>query len=203
MTQRNIAWHAAEVEPSLRQTLFGQRAATFLLSGLSASGKSTIALEFEKHLLQRGRFSFVLDGDNVRHGLCKDLGYTEADHHENICCIAEVARLMNDAGMIVISAYISPYGQDRENARQIIGEARFVETHLDTSLQACERRHPKGLYRRARAGELKDFTGISAPYQAPDRPQLKIDTDAVVAADAVARIAAYPADHCLIATAGS
>jgi adenylylsulfate kinase len=199
MTDRNITWHATKVEQSSRESLIGQRAATVWLTGLSASGKSTIAFELENYLLQRGRFAYVLDGDNVRHGLCKDLGFTEADRHENIRRIAEVARLMNDAGMIVISAFISPYRQDRENARQIIGEARFVETHLDASLQVCEGRDPKGLYRRARAGELKDFTGISAPYEAPEFPQLRIDTGALAAADSVARIADYLADHRFIA----
>jgi adenylylsulfate kinase len=200
MTDRNITWQATKVEQSLRESLIGQRAATVWLTGLSASGKSTIAFELEKYLLQRGRMAYVLDGDNVCHGLCKELGFTEADRHENIRRIAEVARLMNDAGMIVISAFIFPYRQGRENARQIIGDARFVETHLDASLQVYEGRDPKGLYRRARAGEFKDCSGISAPYEAPERPQLRIDTGAVTAADSVGRIAAYLADHRFIAT---
>jgi adenylylsulfate kinase len=195
MNDRNITWHATQVAPSLREKLIGQRAATVWLTGLSASGKSTLAFELERHLLERGRIAYVLDGDNVRHGLCKDLGFTEADRHENIRRIAEVSRLMNDAGMIVISAFISPYRDDRESARRIIGEAKFVETYLDASLQVCEGRDPKGLYRRARAGELKDFTGVSAPYEAPTNPQLRIDTGTVTPAESIARIVAYLSDH--------
>jgi adenylylsulfate kinase len=195
MNDRNITWHATKVSPDLREKLIGQRAATVWLTGLSASGKSTLAFELEKHLLQHGCIAYVLDGDNVRHGLCRDLGFTEADRHENIRRIAEVSRLMNDAGIIVISAFISPYREDRENARLIIGAERFVETHLDASLQVCEERDPKGLYRRARAGELKDFTGVSAPYEAPERPQIRIDTGTVMPEDSVARMVAYLSDH--------
>jgi adenylyl-sulfate kinase len=198
MNDRNLTWHATKVEPSLRETLIGQRAATVWLTGLSASGKSTIAFELEKHLLQQGRFAYVLDGDNVRHGLCKDLGFSERDRHENIRRIAEVARLMNDAGLIVISAFISPYRGDRENARDTIGADRFVETHLDASLQVCEARDPKGLYRGGGGGGV-GVVGISAPYEAPERPQLRIDTGAVAVGVSVARIAAYLAAHRFVA----
>jgi adenylylsulfate kinase len=171
--------------------MIGQHPATVWLTGLSASGKSTIAFELERRLLEAGRFAYVLDGDNVRHGLCSDLGFSHDDRTENIRRIAEVARLMNDAGLIVISAFISPYRADRDNARKIIGEERFVETYLDTPIQVCEQRGPKGLYRRARAGELPDFTGVSAPYEAPELPQIRIDTGRRSVDLAVDQIIAY------------
>lgn len=201
MNERNLTWHATKVDSVLREQLIGQRAATVWLTGLSASGKSTIAFELERALLERGRFAYVLDGDNVRHGLCRDLGFSEADRHENIRRIAEVARLMNDAGLIVISAFISPYRIDRDNARGIVGAGRFVETHIDATLAICEGRDPKGLYRKARAGELKDFTGISAPYEAPERPELRIDTGSTDPETSVARIVAYLGTHGFIPAA--
>ncbi|MBT9500735.1 MAG: adenylyl-sulfate kinase [Burkholderiaceae bacterium] len=158
---------------------------TLWLTGLSGSGKTTLALALSQRLTQLGQFHFVLDGDIVRTGLCRDLGFSEADRHENIRRVAEVARLMNLAGLTTVCALISPRHADRELARGIIGADRFIEVHISTALEVCERRDPKGLYRRARAGELAGFTGISAPYDAPAHPALRLDTNLTTAADAV------------------
>ena len=146
------------------------------MTGLSGSGKSTLAFELERRLIEAGHACFVLDGDNVRHGLSRDLGFSPADRRENIRRVAEVAKFMNDAGMIVITAFISPYAEDREMARSIIGRERFLETYLAASLDACERRDPKGLYAKARAGEVMEFTGVSAPYEPPVAPDLVVET---------------------------
>jgi adenylylsulfate kinase len=150
-----------------RAKLLGQRPVTVWLTGLSGAGKTTLAIELDQALVKAGRPCFMLDGDNMRAGLCRDLGFGPEDRHENIRRVAEVARLMNDAGLIVISAFISPYRSDRAMARDIVGADRFIEVYLDAPLEVCERRDPKGLYRKARRGEIPDFTGISAPYEAP------------------------------------
>lgn len=172
----NIVWHGGKVSPVEREQLYRQRAATLWLTGLSGSGKSTLAFELERRLLDQGHACYVLDGDNVRHGLNRDLGFSPADRHENIRRVAEVAHLMNDAGLFVITAFISPYREDRELARQVIGDDRFLEVWVQTDLATCEQRDPKGLYAKARAGKLPDFTGISAPYEAPDQAALTLDT---------------------------
>lgn len=173
---RNIVWQRGEVSAAQRVQLFKQEAAAIWLTGLSGSGKSTVAFKLEQALMSRAYPAYVLDGDNVRHGLNGDLGFSPQDRKENIRRIAEVARLFNDAGMMVITAFISPYRQDRAMAREIIGADRFLEVHLATSLAVCEQRDPKGLYRKARQGEIADFTGISAPYEAPEHPALTIDS---------------------------
>lgn len=185
---RHIAWHRGKVAPADRARLMRQEAATIWLTGLSGSGKSTLAFELEHALVQQGYPAYVLDGDNVRHGLNRELGFSPQDRHENIRRIAEVARLFNDAGMMVITAFISPYRQDRAMAREIIGEQRFVEVHLATRLHVCEQRDPKGLYRKARSGEIGEFTGISAPYEAPDNPELCLDTGSIDIDESVTRI---------------
>lgn len=172
----NLTWHHATATADDRARVFGQRPATIWLTGLSGSGKSTLACALEIALLDTGKFAYVLDGDNVRHGLNRDLGFSHADRSENIRRIAEVAHLMNEAGLIVISAFISPYRDDRDLARRIVGNARFVEVHLATPIATCEARDPKGLYARARRGEIADFTGVSAPYEAPEAPEIRIDT---------------------------
>lgn len=159
-----------------RERLLGHKPCTIWLTGLSGSGKSTIAKLLEKQLIDSGRLAFLLDGDNVRHGLNRDLGFSAEDRKENIRRIAEVAKLMNNAGMIVVTAFISPYKEDRDDARTIIGAERFAETFVDTPLEVCEQRDPKGLYKRARQGEITGFTGIDAPYEKPDNPELTIDT---------------------------
>ena len=176
MKSRNIEWQRGKVTPARRQKLLGTRAYTVWFTGLSGSGKSTLAFELEDKLFELGRACYVLDGDNVRHGLNRDLGFSPEDRTENIRRIAEVAHLFNDSGMIVIAAFISPYAKDRALARQIVGEDRFAEIHLTTSIEVCEERDPKGLYAKARAGALPDFTGISAPYESPVQPYMTLDT---------------------------
>lgn len=171
-----ITWHGSRVEAAERGRLLRQRPATVWLTGLSASGKSTIAFELERRLIATGHACFVLDGDNIRHGLSRDLGFSPQERTENIRRIAEVAHLFNEAGLIVITAFISPYAQDRALARQVIGPQRFVETYLSADIGICEQRDPKGLYAKARKGRIADFTGISAPYEAPESPALALDT---------------------------
>jgi len=173
---RTVVWHAGQVTVEDRYILLKQRPATLWLTGLSGAGKSTVACALERRLLDCGHAAYVLDGDNVRHGLNRDLGFSPGDRAENIRRIAEVARLLNDAGLIVISAFISPYREDREMARTIVGQAGFLEVHVNTPIEVCEGRDPKGFYRLARAGELPAFTGVSAPYEAPLAPVCSIDT---------------------------
>jgi bifunctional enzyme CysN/CysC len=188
--KREITWHAGQVAAADRARLLGQRPVTVWLTGLSGSGKSTLAFSLERRLLLSGRSSYVLDGDNVRHGLNRDLGFSPKDRAENIRRIAEVARLMNDAGLIVITAFISPFREDREMARQIIGMERFIEVYLNTPLEVCEGRDTKGLYRKARAGEIQGFTGITSPYEPPDSPRLTLDTAAISVGECVQRLEA-------------
>jgi adenylyl-sulfate kinase len=168
----NVVWHGGHVSSEDRESLLGQIALTIWLTGLSAAGKSTLAFALEKALFAEGRTCYVLDGDNIRHGLNKN-------RTENIRRIAEVARLMNDACMIVITAFISPFIVDREMARHIIGQNCFREVFVSTALDVCESRDPKGLYGKARAGQVLEFTEISSPYEAPKNPDLVIDTDRV------------------------
>lgn len=176
-----------------RTELLGQKGATIWLTGLSASGKSTIACALEQHLLHLKKFAYRLDGDNVRFGLNRDLGFDEKSRNENIRRIGEVSRLFTDAGSITITAFISPYRADRDLARDLHNRSSlpFVEVFVDAPLQVVEDRDPKGLYKKARAGEIKDFTGISAPYEAPESPEIHIRTDEVGVADAVRIIADY------------
>jgi bifunctional enzyme CysN/CysC len=181
----------AEVSPiaaDAREALLGQRAVTIWLTGLSGSGKSSIAKGLERRLYEDGRHVYVLDGDNLRFGLNRDLAFSKADRAENIRRVAEVARLFNDAGSIVLVPVISPFREDRERARSIIGADRFVEVYLSTSLEVCEARDVKGLYRKARAGEVAEFTGVSSPYEPPTDPSLVIDTAAQTLDDCVDRL---------------
>lgn len=171
-----IAWHGSQVTPAERQKLLGQQPITIWLTGLSAAGKSTLAFALERELIDQGRACYVLDGDNVRHGLNRNLGFSHEDRTENIRRIAEVARLMNDAGLIVISAFISPYRADRRVAGDIIGLDSFREVYVSTPLAVCESRDPKGLYSKAREGKVAEFTGVSSPYEEPEKPDLVIDT---------------------------
>ena len=172
----NIFWHSGKVTVAHRQRYFGHRPATVWLTGLSGAGKSTLAYELEHLLLERGHPGFVLDGDNVRHHLNRDLGFSADDRRENIRRTAEVARLMNEAGLFVVTAFISPLRADRAVARDIIGAEHFVEAHVSTCVTVCEARDPKGLYARARSGEIANFTGVSAPYEPPEHPDICIDT---------------------------
>lgn len=174
---KNIVKTHSLVSAEDRQKLSGQRGTTIWLTGLSGSGKSTIALELEKQLIESGHLCYILDGDNVRHGLNRDLGFSLEDRRENIRRIAEVAALMNDAGLIVISAFISPYLTDRQEARRVVGDDAFIEVYVDTPLEICEQRDPKGLYKKARAGEIAQFTGISDPYETPPNAEIVISTE--------------------------
>ncbi len=172
----HIFWHTSQVTPQLRQQHLGQQAATVWLTGLSGAGKSTLACALEQQLIRAGRIAYVLDGDNLRHHLNRDLGFTPGDRQENIRRSAEVARLMNDAGLFVICAFISPLRSDRELARHIIGADNFVEVYVSTPCAVCEQRDPKGLYQKARAGLIPEFTGVSAPYEVPLEPAMSLDT---------------------------
>ena len=180
-----VYWHPSAVTSTDRTQLLQQTPRTLWLTGLSGAGKSTLANALEVELLQRGHACVVLDGDTLRCGLNRDLGFSPADRVENIRRIGEVARLMNAAGLIVIVAVISPYRADRDAVGEIIGTDWFREVHVSTPLEVCEGRDPKGLYRRARAGAISDFTGVSAPYEAPLAPALRIDAASVSVAQAV------------------
>jgi bifunctional enzyme CysN/CysC len=172
----------------VRAALKSQRPAVLWFTGLSGSGKSTIANLVEKKLAHLGKHTFLLDGDNVRHGLNKDLGFTQADRIENIRRIGEVARLMTDAGLIVLTAFISPFRAERALARSLIPEGEFIEVFVDTPLAEAEKRDVKGLYKKARSGQLPNFTGIDSPYEAPESPEIHIDTTKVAAEDAAEMI---------------
>jgi bifunctional enzyme CysN/CysC len=171
----NVIWQKTDITREVRAAQKNQKPLTLWFTGLSGSGKSTLANEVEKRLLALGRHTMLLDGDNVRHGLNKNLGFTEVDRVENIRRIAEVARLMNDAGLIAITSFISPYEQDRGKAREIIGDS-YMEIHVSTPLEECEKRDVKGLYQKARNGQIPNFTGISSPYEEPLSPDIRIDT---------------------------
>ncbi len=173
---RNIVWHEGIVSRADREKMAGHKGCTIWMTGLSGSGKSTLAVALEKALIDRGIRTFVLDGDNVRHGLNKDLGFSPEDRNENIRRIGEVAKLFTDAGVINITAFISPYRQDRDRVRALMAEGDFVEAYVDCPLEVCEQRDPKGLYKKARAGQIPEFTGISAPYEAPERAELTLKT---------------------------
>jgi bifunctional enzyme CysN/CysC len=173
--ENNLFWQETDVTRALREQHMGQCAATIWLTGLSGSGKSTIANELEKRLFAMGKYTMLLDGDNVRMGLNKNLGFTQQDRIENIRRIAEVSKLMNDAGLIVITSFISPFRQDRHRAGEIIGDG-FVEVYINTPLEECERRDAKGLYKAARAGKIPNFTGITSPYEEPESPHLVVET---------------------------
>jgi adenylylsulfate kinase len=173
----NVVWHDHKVERSERESLLKQKGVVLWFTGLSGSGKSTIANEVSFNLHKMGKLSYILDGDNIRHGLNKDLGFSPEDRKENIRRISEVASLFADAGFITLTAFISPYRVDRDFCRKIMGKNRFIEIYAKASLDTCEKRDPKGMYKKVRAGIIKEFTGISAPYEEPLDPELVIDTD--------------------------
>jgi len=172
----NIKWHHGKITKEDRVKLLNQKGATIWLTGLSGSGKSTIAVELEHALIENKHQAYILDGDNIRHGLNKNLGFSPEDRTENIRRIGEVARLFTEANIITIAAFVSPYREDRDNVRKLLGHGEFVEIYVKCSLEVCETRDTKGLYKKARAGEVKDFTGISAPYEEPLNPELTIDS---------------------------
>lgn len=171
----NVYWHTAKVAREDREKRNGHQAACIWFTGLSGSGKSTLAVELDHRLYERGIYTYVLDGDNIRHGLNKDLGFSDDDRKENIRRIGEVAKLFVDNGTIVMTAFISPFKEDREAARNLVGADRFIEVHVDCDLQTCMKRDPKGLYQKAIKGEVKEFTGISSPYEAPEGPQIMLN----------------------------
>ena len=188
---RDLVWHEGEVSRQDREQRNGHRAVVYWFTGLSGSGKSTIARAWEQKLFAQGRQVVVLDGDNVRHGLNKDLGFSPEDRTENIRRIGEVAALFTEAGVVNVTAFISPYRADRDLVREIMKDGDFIEVLVNCDLDECERRDPKGLYKKARAGEIPEFTGISAPYEAPDNPELAINTTQQTAEESTAEILAY------------
>ena len=197
----NITWHEGHVGRDERSGLLRQKGATLWFTGLSGSGKSTIAFTLEHALVQLGRLAYVLDGDNVRHGLNKNLGFSAADREENIRRIGEVAKLFADAGVLTMTSFISPYRKDRDLVRALHAEARlpFIEVHVATPIEVCEQRDPKGLYKKARAGQLKGFTGIDDPYEAPVSPELTLDATATSPQDAAVLLIQYFQKQGLIA----
>tara|TARA_Y100001968_G_scaffold9635_1_gene8089 strand:+ start:666 stop:1292 length:627 start_codon:yes stop_codon:yes gene_type:complete len=172
----NIVWHQSSVNRNDISKKRGHKSVILWFTGLSGSGKSTLANAVNAELFNRGCLSYVLDGDNIRHGLCKDLGFSDVDREENIRRIGEVAKLFLDSGVIVLTAFVSPFRSDREKARSLVEEGDFIEIYCAADLGICEGRDTKGLYAKARNGEIKDFTGITSPYEEPDLPELKIDT---------------------------
>ena len=187
----NIVWHEGAVTRADRERLNGHRAATVWFTGLSGSGKSTIAVALEKKLWERGVRAFVLDGDNVRHGLNKNLGFSPADRTENIRRIGEVAKLFTDAGIVALTAFISPYRADRDQVRTLMQPGDFIEVLVACPLEVCEQRDVKGLYQKARAGQIPEFTGISAPYEAPLHPEMTLRTEAQDVEESVRQALAY------------
>ncbi|NNM55858.1 adenylyl-sulfate kinase, partial [Acidocella sp.] len=173
---QNVHWQALDVSRETHAALKNQKPAVLWFTGLSGAGKSTIANLVEKKLVRMNRHTFLLDGDNVRHGLNKDLGFTETDRIENIRRVGEVAKLMTDAGLIVITAFISPFRAERQMVREMMAPGEFIEIHIDTPLADAEARDVKGLYKKARSGALKNFTGIDSPYEPPQTPEIRIDT---------------------------
>ncbi len=172
----NIVWHHSTVTRAARAHQRGHRSAILWFTGLSGAGKSTLANAVNSALFEQGLACYVLDGDNVRHGLCSDLGFSDGDREENIRRIGEVAKLFLDAGVVVLTAFVSPFQADRARARKLVDPGDFIEIHCAADLEVCEERDTKGLYAKARAGEIKEFTGISSPYEAPEQPELRIDT---------------------------
>src|SRR4051794_5458742 len=187
----NIQWHDGTVSRTDRQRLLGQRGVTLWFTGLSGAGKSTIACLVEQELINRGRLAYRLDGDNVRHGLNKNLGFSADDRQENIRRIGEVARLFTDAGIIVLASFVSPYRRDRDAVRSLVPPGDFVEVYVQASLSAAEQRDPKGLYKKARAGEIKNFTGIDDPYEPPEKAEVVLETEKFSPAEAAARVIGY------------
>ena len=189
----NITWHEGHVTRDERNALLKQKGCTIWFTGLSGSGKSTIAYTLEHALVQRGHLAYVLDGDNIRHGLNKNLGFSAADREENIRRIGEVAKLFADCGVLTMTSFISPYRADRDKVRalHVEGKLPFIEVFVNTPLETCEQRDPKGLYKKARAGQLKGFTGIDDPYEAPLQPELSIDATSTSPQDATVLLLEY------------
>lgn len=192
----NVTWHESHIAREDREGRHGHRGAVIWFTGLSGSGKSTVAAALDHRLFEEGRFSYILDGDNVRHGLNGDLGFSPEDREENIRRIGEVAKLFAHAGSIVLTAFISPYRGDRDRVRDsMTRETDFIEVLVDCPLDICEERDPKGLYKKARSGEIPQFTGISAPYETPEKPELVVNTGELSVNECVDVVMAYLRDH--------
>lgn len=191
MKSTNIEWQYHHITQEDRAKLKHQRPCILWFTGLSGSGKSTISNALERALSGMGKHTYLLDGDNIRHGLNKDLGFSDADRIENIRRIGEISKLFIDAGMIVISAFISPFQRDREMVRLLVKEGEFIEVFVDTPLEVCEQRDPKGLYKKARKGEISYFTGISSPYEPPTRPEIRLTTEEDSVEESVEKILRY------------
>lgn len=191
----NIYWHQGAITRADRERLNGHRAFTIWFTGLSAAGKSTLAVATEEALYERGCHTYILDGDNIRHGLNSNLGFSPEDRTENIRRIGEVAKLFRDCGIINMTAFISPYRKDRQAARELGDDDEFIEAFVECPVEICEQRDPKGAYKKAREGIIKEFTGISAPYEAPKRPEIHLRTDKMSVQQCVQKITDYLTEH--------
>ncbi|NIV71348.1 adenylyl-sulfate kinase [Candidatus Saccharibacteria bacterium] len=191
----NIYWHDAKISKADRERVNNHRGFCIWFTGLSGSGKSTLANEVQNLLFERGVRTYVLDGDNIRHGLNKNLGFSAEDRAENIRRIGEVAKLFADAGLVVMTAFISPYREDRDKVRQLLDKGDFVEIYVECDLDVCEDRDPKGLYKKARAGEIANFTGISDPYEAPDNPELIVNTSSTPVEESAQEVIRFLEEH--------
>ncbi len=194
----NVVWHQATVTRERREKLTGHRSVILWFTGLSGAGKSSLAHAVEEQLYQSGCHTFVLDGDNVRHGICADLAFTNEDRAENIRRVGEMVKLFLEAGVIALTAFISPFGADRARVRALVPHGDFLEIFCDCSLEICEERDVKGLYKRARAGEIRDFTGISSPYEIPPNPELIVDTGTLTLEASVAKVIRFLAERGVI-----
>jgi len=201
LTSSSVVWHHATVTRERREKLNGHKSCVLWFTGLSGAGKSTLAHAVEEHLHQRGCRTFVLDGDNVRHGLSSNLGFSEDDRRENIRRIGEAAKLMMESGVIAMTAFISPFRADRESVRNLIPHGDFLEIYCKASLETCEARDVKGLYKKARAGEIKNYTGIDSPYEAPLKPELVVETDKQSLEHSVAAVLKMLLERCVYASA--
>lgn len=199
MTEKNILWHHATVTRVRREQLNGHKAAVLWFTGLSGAGKSTLAHAVEEELHRQNRRTFVLDGDNIRHGLSSNLGFAEADRRENIRRVGEAAKLMMEAGLIVLTAFISPFRADREAVRKLLPHGDFLEIYCSAPLAVCEARDVKGFYKRARAGEIKNYTGIDSPYEVPENPELVVATDRLSIEASVDQVLDLLKQHAIIA----
>ena len=197
----NIVWHHSSVDRAARAHQRGHRSAILWFTGLSGAGKSTLANAVNSALFEQGLACYVLDGDNVRHGLCQDLGFSDADRTENIRRIGEVAKLFVDAGVVVLTAFVSPFRADRDRVRALVPEGDFIEVHCAANLAACETRDTKGLYAKDRAGVIKDFTGISSPYEEPEQPELRVETGSQSLDDCDSQVITYLQEQGIIPAA--
>ncbi len=191
ISKNNIKWHEISIDRRKLEKMHGHKGMVLWFTGLSGSGKSTLANALNEALYLKGISTYVLDGDNIRHGLCKDLGFSDSDREENIRRIGEVANLFMNAGIVAITAFVSPFKADRDKARSIIGNNDFIEIYCAASLSVCEKRDTKGFYKKARLGEIKEFTGISSPYEIPENPEITIDTGNIGLTDSVQKIINY------------